>query len=228
MDRLGNQSRFSQCDRAMGYAAWVFTLRIARIGDRPLAEFFAGWAAIGFRPRAGATVADAPGRRAILVAPSLRSGLGYRPNSLDAATRSGKPVLGADDLGLEWTADGRILFPWEGSGWLRICAIDVHNAAAPHCLTPDGAEVSSYRLSTDGKSLFYTSNVGDTDHWRAWSQRLDGAVTALTDKEEEATALTMAGGDIAVMTTSATQTAHPVIFHDARRRTPSPRLYPQA
>lgn len=133
----------------------------------------------------------------------------------------GSRFWGADDLGLEWTADGRILFPWEGSGWLRICAIDVHNAAPPHCLTPDGAEVSSYRLSTDGKSLFYTSNVGDTDHWRAWSQRLDGAATALTDKEEEATALTMAGGDIAAMATSATQTAHPVIFHDARRRTPS-------
>ena len=123
-------------------------------------------------------------------------------------------------VGITWTPDGRILFPWEGSGWLRICAISAAGATTPQCLTPEQAEVSSYLLSSDGKSIFYTSNVGELDHWRVWSKPLNGNSAAMTDAAAEAGSLAMAGEDLAVMVTSATQTAHPILHHEGQWKVP--------
>lgn len=131
----------------------------------------------------------------------------------------GSRFWAADELDLTWTPDGRILFPWEGSGWLRVCALSM-GSGTPECLTPEKAEVSSYRLSSDGKSLFYTSNVGNPDHWRVWSRPLNGNATALTDETTEAGSLAMAGNDLAVMMTSPTQTAHPILHHDGQWKVP--------
>ncbi|OAJ67140.1 prolyl oligopeptidase family serine peptidase [Gluconobacter cerinus] len=132
----------------------------------------------------------------------------------------GSRFWSADDLDLTWTPDGRILFPWEGGGWLRICAISAAGATTPQCLTPEQAEVSSYLLSPDGKSLFYTSNVGELDHWRVWSRPLNGNASAVTDATAEAGSLAMAGDDLAVMVTSTTQTAHPILRHEGQWRVP--------
>ncbi|PYD75672.1 alpha/beta fold hydrolase [Novacetimonas pomaceti] len=129
---------------------------------------------------------------------------------------------------LYWTADNQLLYPWEGSGWMRVCAMPATGEGAPKCLTPDGAEVSSYHLSSDGKNLLYTANAGNADLWRAWSQPLaGGAATPLTQEDEEVTELFTAGSDVAVMATSVTQTAHPVMFDHGTRQVPvTPALPP--
>ena len=115
--------------------------------------------------------------------------------------------------GLLWSDNTHLLFPWEGSGWMRVCRVETATAAAPQCLTPDKAEVSSYRLSSDGKTLFYTSNAGNVDAWHAWRQTLDGAAPQrLTQGEAMETDLALAGGSVGVMAASATQTAHPVLL----------------
>lgn len=121
-----------------------------------------------------------------------------------------------------WAADGRLLFPWEGSGWMRICALPMTGQGAPDCLTPDGAEVSAYQLSQDGKTLLYTSNSGDLDQWRAWSRPVagNGAAVALTPGNDEISTLVTAGADIAVMATSVTQTAHPVVLENGHALSP--------
>ncbi|WP_256890173.1 prolyl oligopeptidase family serine peptidase [Acidomonas methanolica] len=136
---------------------------------------------------------------------------------------NGSRFWAPEGVGLAWTRDGRVLFPWEGSGWLRLCALPASGGpAAPTCLTPDNAEIASYRLSRDGARLFYTANPGDHDRWRAWSQPLSGgAPTALTGPDEQATTLTMAGDDIAVMATGVTRAAHPLVLTDGGRREPA-------
>lgn len=129
------------------------------------------------------------------------------------AAREGETLL--------WTADNQILFPWEGSGWSRVCALPATGSTTPRCLTPDGAEIQSYALSQDGKSLLYTSNAGNLDEWRAWSQPLAGGTpTALTSVEAEVTELVKAGPDVAVMATGVRQTAHPVVLTHGKELVP--------
>lgn len=132
-----------------------------------------------------------------------------------------------------WSTDGRLLFPWEGSGWMRICALPMTMAGpggqdTPECLTPDGAEVSAYQVSQDGKNLLYTSNTGDLDQWRAWSRPVagTGAAIALTPGSDEISTLVTAGNDIAVMATGVTQTAHPVVLQNGQAVTPVTPMLP--
>lgn len=114
--------------------------------------------------------------------------------------------------GLLWSDNAHLLFPWEGSGWMRVCTVAASGTGIPTCLTPDKAEVSAYRLSQDRKTLFYTSNVGNVDAWHAWRQALDGSSPQrLTHSEDMETDLAVAGGKVGVMAASVTQTAHPVV-----------------
>ncbi|MBB2204156.1 S9 family peptidase [Gluconacetobacter takamatsuzukensis] len=135
---------------------------------------------------------------------------------------AGSRFWAPEGVGLSWTRDGRLLLPWEGSGWLRLCALPVAaNPAEPRCLTPDGAEIASYRLAADGTHLLYTANAGDPDHWRAWSQPLDGGpASPLTGEDEQVMDLVTAGPAIAVTATGITQPAHPVVLRDGTRRLP--------
>ncbi|AZV40264.1 S9 family peptidase [Komagataeibacter xylinus] len=141
---------------------------------------------------------------------------GTEHNLWTAPAGKGSRFAAPEGSVLEWLPDGRLLFPWEGSGWMRICALPMDGSGTPDCLTPDGAEVSTYRLSPDGKNLLYTANAEDLDQWRAWSRPLvGGPATALTAGNDEIAALVTAGTDIALMATGVTQTAHPVVLdHD--------------
>ncbi|MBF0863443.1 MAG: prolyl oligopeptidase family serine peptidase [Gluconobacter potus] len=127
-----------------------------------------------------------------------------------------------EGMGLTWTRNGQLLFPWEGSGWLRLCVLPVATpATTPRCLTPDGAEIASYRLSADETRLLYTANIGDPDHWRAWSQPLDnGQPVALSDPNEQVMDLTMAGPALAMMATGKDLPAHPVVLQNNTRYLP--------
>lgn len=125
----------------------------------------------------------------------------------------GAKFWSAEGSGLLWADNTHVLFPWEGSGWLRVCSVAIDGGQnTPTCLTPDQAEVSSYRLSADRKSLFYTSNAGNVDKWHAWRVGLDGAhATRLSNSADMETDLAVAGNDVAVIAASANQPAHVVV-----------------
>lgn len=134
-----------------------------------------------------------------------------------APAGAGARFFAPEGSGLLWSDNTHLLFPWEGSGWRRICALTLSEAARPEaatpaCLTPEKAEVASYRLSSDAKTLFYTSNVGNPDIWHAWRQALDGsAPQRLTHGQDMETDLAVTKDSVGIMTTSVTQTAHPVM-----------------
>lgn len=124
----------------------------------------------------------------------------------------GARFFAPEGSGLLWSDSAHILFPWEGSGWMRVCSVPASGTAAPACLTPDKAEVSSYRLSLDGKTLFYTSNVGNLDAWHAWRLALDGSSPQrLTQNEDMETELAVAGNRVGLLAANAVQTIHPVV-----------------
>lgn len=68
---------------------------------------------------------------------------------------------------LFWTRSGRILFPWEKSGWLRLYSVAAEGGRAM-LLTPGDGEVTLPSLSRDGAQLLYASNIGDIARLHLW------------------------------------------------------------
>src|SRR5260221_14589273 len=64
---------------------------------------------------------------------------------------------------LMWTAEGRLVFPWERSGWMQLYSISP-TGREPTRLTHGDFEVFSASLSADRKRIVYSSNEGDIDH----------------------------------------------------------------
>ena len=120
---------------------------------------------VDFQPhRAGAPwsirIADvATGQgRPIWIAPS-------GPGSVFHGIESGQPLF--------FAADGRIVFPWEGTGWLHLYSISTSGGSATD-LTPGDFEVDYVAFSHDRRTLVFSSNQNDIDRRHLWQVSVDG------------------------------------------------------
>jgi dipeptidyl aminopeptidase/acylaminoacyl peptidase len=77
------------------------------------------------------------------------------------------------DQQLFWSADGHIVFPWEGSGWLHLYSVAATGGPAAE-LTPGDFEVDYVAFSKDRKTLVYSSNQDDIDRRHLWTVSADG------------------------------------------------------
>ena len=76
-----------------------------------------------------------------------------------------------------WGADDRIVFPWEGTGWVHLYSIPAAGGA-PTLLTPGNFEVFSADLSPDRSRIVYSSNQDDLDHRHLWQVAVAGGTPA--------------------------------------------------
>jgi dipeptidyl aminopeptidase/acylaminoacyl peptidase len=74
---------------------------------------------------------------------------------------------------LLWTADNRLIFPWEADGWLHLYSVPVSGGEA-QLLTPGEFEVEDVSLTADRKTLLYASNQQDIDRRHLWSVPASG------------------------------------------------------
>ena len=80
---------------------------------------------------------------------------------------------------LWWSADGKIVFPWERGGWTRLYALPWQGGDAA-LLTPGEFEVDRVAFSADRKRIVYSSNQHssdplDEDRKHLWSVTPDGS-----------------------------------------------------
>ncbi len=61
-----------------------------------------------------------------------------------------------------WGAGDQIVFPWEKTGWCHLYSVPVAGEVAKE-LTPGEGEVEHVAMSKDGKTMFYSTNIGDID-----------------------------------------------------------------
>ena len=126
--------------------------------------------------------------------PPDTSGIDFKPRRAaqpwsihvaDATTGTGREIWRAHDgIGsvfhgtesdqqLYWTAGDRIVFPWEGDGWLHLYSVATSGGEATD-LTPGSFEVDYAACGKDRKTLVYSSNQDDIDRRHLWELSPDG------------------------------------------------------
>ncbi|HEU4983020.1 MAG TPA: prolyl oligopeptidase family serine peptidase [Acidobacteriaceae bacterium] len=84
---------------------------------------------------------------------------------------------------LFWTADGHVIFPWEGDGWLHLYAVPAQGGSA-RLLTPGEFEVESAAFSPNREWVVLSSNQGDIERRHLWRVSATGsAPVAITNGE---------------------------------------------
>jgi dipeptidyl aminopeptidase/acylaminoacyl peptidase len=97
----------------------------------------------------------------------------------DAATGTGNEawraaegrgsVFHAGDMrtALAWSADDRLVFPWERDGWLHLYSVPAAGGT-PILLTPGEFEVDGVSYTADGRAAIISSNQNDIDRRHLW------------------------------------------------------------
>jgi dipeptidyl aminopeptidase/acylaminoacyl peptidase len=94
-----------------------------------------------------------------------------------------QPIEGSTSL--LWTADDRLLFPWESTDWLRLYSLDLsQKGARPVALSQDGAEVFAMTLDQAGREVIYSSNADDDDRRHLWRVSAKGGEPRPASKGE--------------------------------------------
>ena len=72
-------------------------------------------------------------------------------------------------------ANGRLVFPWERTGWVHLYSVPVAGGSAME-LTPGDFEVEHVTLSPNGREVVFSSNQTDVDRRHVWKVAVDQAV----------------------------------------------------
>ncbi len=107
---------------------------------------------------------------------------------------------------IDW-AGSHLIFQAEPEEWIRYYSVDAGGGTTdPNVLTPGDGMVETVGLSSDGKTLFYSTNAGDIDRRHVWSvPTAGGTATQLTTGEEIETypAALASGKQVALLTAAA-------------------------
>ncbi|WP_116810521.1 S9 family peptidase [Steroidobacter cummioxidans] len=114
----------------------------------------------------------------------VATGVGTKVWAADAGPGSlFQPIEGSTSL--LWSADNRLLFPWESTGWLRIYSLDLsQKGSRPVALSQDGAEVFAMTLDRSGRDVIYSSNAEDDDRRHLWRVPVKGGKPQRASKGE--------------------------------------------
>jgi dipeptidyl aminopeptidase/acylaminoacyl peptidase len=151
----------------------------------------------------------------IMVA-SVSDGKARRIWQADTGRGSAFHGITADNQ-LFWTADNRIVFPWERTGWTLLYSVPAAGGKAL-LLTPGEFEVEHVAISVDRKTLFFDSNQGDIDRRHLWRLDPNSArpvqITKGTGIEWSPTPL-QGGRAIALLRSDARTPARPAIMESS-------------
>jgi dipeptidyl aminopeptidase/acylaminoacyl peptidase len=120
---------------------------------------------------------------------------------------------------LFWGAGDRIVFPWEKTGYMHLYSISIHGDA-PTPLNVNGEfETEHVSLSSDGKTVLFSSNQDDIDRRHLWRVSVLGeGLTPLTRGEgiEWSPVETSDGKAVAMLHSDAKNPARAAIKIDGR------------
>lgn len=111
----------------------------------------------------------------------VESGRGREAWKAEAGRGSAFRHLDSDQQ-LLWTADERLVFPWERDGWTHLYPVPTAPAAGTASgakatlLTPGAFEVEHWTLGPDRRSVLFSSNQNDIDRRHIWRVAATGGL----------------------------------------------------
>lgn len=122
---------------------------------------------------------------------------------------------------LFWGAGDRLVFPWEGDGWLHLYSVAASGGAAT-LLTPGDYEAPTVRPSGDRRDVVFAANRGDDpDRQHRGAYQAGGAMTAITRGqgiESSPVPLGQGSDAVAYLASDAQRQVHPVVPDAGRPR----------
>lgn len=187
-------------------------------------------------------------RIAFLRIPSRRDALPFfaQPESIpwsvmvaDPATGEARRVWRADEgrgsafrgvsgPNLVWSADDRLVFPWEKEGWTHLWSVPAGGGDAT-LLTPGDFEVYHVAVSADRAGLLYSSNQDDIDRMHLWRVPADGSARprpVTSGDGIEWAPVEPAAGVVVFLASGATTPARAEVLADGQRRVMAPETPP--
>ena len=114
---------------------------------------------------------------------------------------------------LYWSADGKLIFSWERTGWLHAYALDVLRGGEPRSLTEGDFELDRFLLDADGRALIYSANFGERDRRHVWRRPLEGGRAVQLSHGGGIESFPTVGGEaLAAIASDASTPAHPVLI----------------
>jgi dipeptidyl aminopeptidase/acylaminoacyl peptidase len=127
---------------------------------------------------------------------------------------------------LFWTADDRIVFPWEKDGWTHLYSIPSGGGAAL-LLTPGNGEVEYVTLAEDRRTILYNANIGDIDRRDVFRVASAGGVpVSVTKSTGIEWGLVEGGGKLALLRADSKIPARPALVEGANVRDIAPETLP--
>ncbi len=115
---------------------------------------------------------------------------------------------------LWWAANDQLVFPWERTGWCHLYRVST-KGGTPLDLTPGEGEVEHVSAASDGKTVFYSSNIGEIDARHLWSVGVEDGASAkqLTSGERiDFSPIAVADGSaLFFLASSYREKAHPMV-----------------
>jgi dipeptidyl aminopeptidase/acylaminoacyl peptidase len=147
---------------------------------------------------------------------NVETGIGREVWRADKGAGSVFRNIVADDQ-LIWSANDRIVFPWEKDGWTHLYSVPASadsRSAKPVLLTPGEFEVEHVSASSDGNEIIYSSNQTDIDRRYIWR------VAAAGGKQPTAVTAAIIGGDSIEWSPVATGDGKAIAFFHSDGRRP--------
>ncbi|MEI9996738.1 MAG: prolyl oligopeptidase family serine peptidase [Rhizomicrobium sp.] len=144
------------------------------------------------------------------------TGAGRRIFLADAGVGSAfRPTLSTQNL--LWTADNRLVFPWEKTGWVQLYSVGARGGDV-RPLTSGAFEVAHMGFGSDRRHLLVSSNQDDIDGIHVWSFDVQSGAAArlAADAAIEDYPELAADGTAFALRSEATVPLRPVVLSDGR------------
>jgi dipeptidyl aminopeptidase/acylaminoacyl peptidase len=128
---------------------------------------------------------------------------------------------------VSWTADDRIVFPWEKDGWTHLYSVSA-NGSEPVLLTPGNFEVEYATVSPSRREIVFNSNQEDIDRRHVWRVAAAGGkpVPVTSGQGIQWAPAVTSEGAIAFLRSDAQRPARPAVLLGSETRDLDPAAIP--
>jgi dipeptidyl aminopeptidase/acylaminoacyl peptidase len=128
---------------------------------------------------------------------------------------------------LLWTSNNQFIIPYEKDGWQHLYSLDPSTKKL-RLLTPGEGEIENAAMTSDGQSIYYTTNISDINRRHIWKLNIaDGKKEQLTTGKGIEWSPVITSNGLAFLHSSFNKPAWPAIFENGKTHDIGLDLFPK-